>query len=381
LNVLRDHHNEIQRLVLQQVETASTSDIAEATRRIAPLLSNRELVDLVASIQAELTGIGPLEDLLLIDGVTDILVNRFDDVWVDCATGLRKVEISWDNEETLRTFAARLTNSVGRRLDDLNPCVDLKLGSGMRCHIAIPPVSIGGTALSIRVPQLLGTPVAQLLAHQPTLVTDLMTAIVASRQSFLISGSTGSGKTTLLSALLGQVSRHERVVIIEDTQEIAVTHPHVVSLQARQANIEGVGAVGLRQLVRETLRMRPDRIILGEVRGPEIVDLFTALNTGHQGGASTVHANSSRDVIARVEALGMLSGISRPAVHSQFASAIDVVIHVAKSSDGRRAVREISMTTRDSNGLVELIPCAVIDDEVNKCEGWDTLVSRIQLGS
>jgi pilus assembly protein CpaF len=251
-------------------------------------------------------------------------------------------------------LAQRFALLAGRRLDDAQPWVDAllpELGRGrctVRLHAILPPIAVAGTCLSLRVLRPATQDLAALTqagAIAPA-AADLLLGIIAARLAFLVSGGTGAGKTTLLSALLGAVSPAERIVSVEDAAELAPRHPHVVSLVARTPNVEGAGEVSVRQLVRQALRMRPDRIVVGEVRGAEVVDLLAALNTGHDGGAGTVHANNAAEVPARLEALGALGGLGRVALQAQLAAAVQVLLHVGRRRDGRRRLIEIAVLRR-----------------------------------
>ncbi|UGU21362.1 TadA family conjugal transfer-associated ATPase [Mycobacterium avium] len=305
------------------------------------MLGDTEVLANLRTLQTELTGAGILEPLLCADGTTDVLVTAPDAVWVDDGNGLRRSEIRFPDEAAVRRLAQRLALAAGRRLDDAQPWVDGELtgigagGFAVRLHAVLPPVAAAGTCLSLRVLR----PASQDLA---ALVAD----IIAARLAFLVSGGTGAGKTTLLAAMLGAVPPDERIVCVEDAAELAPPHPHLVKLVARCANVEGVGEVPVRQLVRQALRMRPDRIVVGEVRGAEVVDLLAALNTGHDGGAGTVHANNPGEVPARLEALGALGGLDRAALHSQLAAAVQVLLHVERNRAGRRRLSEIAVLQR-----------------------------------
>ena len=280
---------------------------------------------------------GELAGVMSEAGVTDVFVNGPGQLWVDRGAGLQWHPFGL-NEVELRELAVRLVSLGGRHIDEASPCVDARLADGIRVHAVLPPISPIGTLLSIRVPH--ATPFslenldsAGFFQRVPaTAVHDL----VARRVNLLVTGAAGSGKTTLLSALLGAASAGERIVAIEDVAELRPHHPHFVSLEARQANLEGAGGLGLARLLREALRMRPDRLVLGECRGEEIRELLGALNTGHDGGAGTLHANSLADVPARLEALGALAGLNAPAVARQVVSAIGAVLHVERAAGMRR---------------------------------------------
>jgi secretion/DNA translocation related ATPase len=304
----------------------------------------------------ELAGAGPLEPLLRAPGVTDVLVNGPDEVWVDRGAGLQRTGLRFADEDAVRRLAVRLAAAAGRRLDDGVPWVDAGLPDGTRLHAVLPPVADGGTCLSLRVLRrcALGVPDLAGAGAFPGASEGLLRGLVSARAAFLVTGGTGSGKTTLLSALLGLVPPSERLVICEDAPELTPDHPHVVRLVGRPANVEGAGEVTLRDLVRQALRMRPDRVVVGEVRGPEVVDLLAALNTGHEGGAGTLHANRPAEVPARLEALGVAAGMGRAAVHSQAAAGLDAVVHLRRTTAGRR-VDEIGVLRRNGD-LVTVEP-------------------------
>jgi pilus assembly protein CpaF len=326
--------------------------VADAIRaESGGVLGDTEVLDNLRALQTELTGAGVLEPLLCAEGTTDVLVSAPDAVWVDDGKGLRRTETRFTDEAAVRRLAQRLALSAGRRLDDAQPWVDGQLtgvgtgGFAVRLHAVLPPVAVGGTCLSLRVlrpatQDLAALIAAGAIAPEPAA---LLADVIAARLAFLVSGGTGAGKTTLLAAMLGAVSPDERIVCVEDAVELAPAHPHLVKLVARHANVEGVGEVTVRQLVRQALRMRPDRIVVGEVRGAEVVDLLAALNTGHDGGAGTVHANNPAEVPARLEALGALGGLDRAALHSQLAAAVQVLVHVARDRAGRRRLSEIAV--------------------------------------
>lgn len=294
------------------------------------VLGDTEVLANLRLLQTELTGAGILEPLLCADNTTDVLVTAPDAVWVDDGNGLRRSAVRFADEAAVRRLAQRLALAAGRRLDDAQPWVDGQLtgvgdgGFAVRLHAVLPPVAAAGTCLSLRVLRPATQNMATLIAAGAiaSQAAALLGEIIAARLALLVSGGTGAGKTTLLAALLGAVSADERIVCVEDAAELQPAHPHFVKLVARAANVEGAGEVTLRQLVRQALRMRPDRIVVGEVRGAEVVDLLAALNTGHDGGAGTVHANSSAEVPARLEALAALGGLDRAALHSQLAAAV-----------------------------------------------------------
>jgi pilus assembly protein CpaF len=300
---------------------------------------------------------GPLAPYLTLPDVTDVLVAPGGAIWIDEGAGLRRDGGNPLPETEVRALAVRLIALGGRHLDEGTPLGDVRLGAGIRVHAALPPVSVGGTAISIRVPRAAGLSLDELAAAgmATSEQRDALVAAVARRRNLLITGATGSGKTTLLAALLALAPPDERVVIVEDLAELQVRHPHVVSLEARQANLEGAGEIALARLLREALRMRPDRLVVGECRGAEVRELFAALNTGHDGGAGTLHANSLADVPARIEALGALAGLGTDAVARQAVSALDLVVHVARV-EGRRAIAAMGRPVTDAAGRLLVEP-------------------------
>jgi pilus assembly protein CpaF len=327
--------------------------VAAAVRAAGAVLGDVGLLDVVDALRAEITGAGPLEPLLADEHVTDVLVNADRGVWVDRGRGLERVRLDLGGAAAVRRLAVRLAAAAGRRLDDASPYVDARLPGGVRVHAVLPPLAEGGTHLSLRVPHRHAMTLDELVdrAALPPAWATCVADIVATRQAFVVTGGTGAGKTTVLAALLGLVPASERIVVVEDCTELAVDHPHVVRLEARPANVEGRGAVPMTDLVRQALRMRPDRLVVGEVRGAEVRELLTALNTGHEGGCGTLHANSAREVPARLEALGALAGLSREAVHAQAAGAVAVVLHLRRIA-GRRRVVELGVVERPGDHVV-----------------------------
>ena len=314
-----------------------------------------DAAEVLHALQSEIVGAGPLEALLSDPAVTDVLVNAPDEVWVDRGSGLERTAIRFADDGAVRRLAARLAAPSGRRLDDAQPWVDARLPGGVRLHAVLPPVAPGGTCLSLRVARTRVFSLAELVGagSMPTDGAALLARLVACRVAFLVTGGTGTGKTTLLSALLSLADPADRLLLVEDAGELAPAHPHVVRLEARPPNLEGAGAVTLRDLVRQALRMRPDRLVVGEVRGAEVVDLLAALNTGHDGGCGTLHANSAPDVPARLEALAAVAGLGREALHSQLASGLRVVVHLTRDRvDGRRRLAEVCLLFRSNDGLV-----------------------------
>ncbi|MFG2054000.1 TadA family conjugal transfer-associated ATPase [Micromonospora sp. NPDC048930] len=298
----------------------------------AGVLGDTALLRIADRVHDDLVGAGPLAPLLADPQVTDVLVNGTR-VWVDRGRGLHQVAVPLGTVDDVRRLAQRLIASAGRRLDDGSPYADARLPDGTRLHAVLPPVATEGPYLSLRTfrqrPFSLDELVRQGTVPRP--VAPVLAAVVAARLAYLVTGGTGSGKTTLLNTLLGLVPGTERIVLVE----VRPVHPHVIGLQARTSNVEGVGAVGLSDLVRQALRMRPDRLVVGECRGAEVVDLLAALNTGHDGGAGTLHANAPTDVPARLEALGLLGGLPRAALHAQVTAALQVLLQVRRTTEGR----------------------------------------------
>lgn len=346
------------------------------------VLGDTEVLNSLRIVETELTGAGILEPLLRAEGTTDVLVTAPDEVWIDDGNGLRRSEIRFRDESAVRRLAQRLAAAAGRRLDDAQPWVDAQLsgmGSGrfsVRLHAVLPPIAAAGTCLSLRVlrPATHDLPALAASGAIDPEAGQILLDVIGARLAFLVSGGTGAGKTTVLAAALGAVPHRERIVCVEDAAELAPDHPHLVRLVSRSANIEGAGEVTLRQLVRQALRMRPDRIVVGEVRGAEVVDLLTALNTGHDGGSGTVHANSPAEVPARLEALASLGGLDRTALHSQLAAAVQVIVHVSRTVAGRR-LTDIAVLRRDDAGYCHAVPAWQMGR--GRCAGAELLSALI----
>lgn len=355
--------------------------VAEALRAEGLVLGDQAVVALVTALRASIAGAGPLEPLLNSPGVTDVLVNGPDSVWFDRGRGLERAAVRMTDEAAVRRLAQRLAAMAGRRLDDASPYVDARMADGTRLHAVIPPVAQGGTCISMRVPSRRAFTLSDLvnLGMLSSAGRQWLEAMVACRSAFLVSGGTGAGKTTLLSSMLSMVPSHERVLIVEDSSELDPLHPHVVKLESRPPNVEGAGEVRLRDLVRQALRMRPDRLVVGEVRGAEVVDLLAALNTGHEGGCGTIHANSAVDVPARLEALALAAGLPREALHAQVAAGLDAVVHVARDVHGRRIVSDVCALRRTSDGLVEAVPALSFAQGTTAGPGLPLLQRRVSL--
>jgi pilus assembly protein CpaF len=343
----------------------TAAQIAAAIHAESGLLGDAAVLNAASTIHRELVGAGPLEPYLAIPGVTDVLVHGPNQVWIDRGNGLERVDARFPDDLSVRRLAQRLASSAGRRLDDATPYVDARLPAGARLHAVLAPVSTRGTCISLRLAARRVFTLDELVAADslPREGVDLLARMIRARLAFLVTGGTGSGKTTLLTALLSLVPIDERIVIVEDASELAPAHPHVVHLEARPPNLEGAGEITLHTLVRHALRMRPDRLVVGEVRGAEVVSLLAALNTGHEGGCGTLHANSATEVPARIEALGVAAGLNRPAVHSQLAAAVDAVIHLARGRDGRRRIAQICVLQQGSDGLVTAVEAVRFPNE------------------
>jgi pilus assembly protein CpaF len=284
--------------------------------------------------------------------ITDIFVNGHKEVWIDQGQGLEKTKLTFLNEESVRSLAQKLALSTGRRLDQSQPFVDAQLTKTIRLHAVLTPIASPGTFISLRIHRPKTMSLTELVINK-TLTTfqkDFLTEMIKNEKSFVICGGTGSGKTTLLNSLLSDVEKSQRILIIEDSRELNPQHPHVVSLEGRPANIEGMGLITMKDLIKQSLRMRADRLIIGEVRGAEVIDWLSALNTGHTGSAGTIHANSIHEVITRFESLGLMAGLSKEATHSQLKTALNYVIHIERNADGKRQVRAIGEFLTDSLG-------------------------------
>jgi pilus assembly protein CpaF len=359
--------------------------VAAAVQASGRLLGTGGALAAVESISAELNGLGPLQPLTRDPAVTDIFVNGPDTVWLDRGNGLERAPVIFAGEPQVRALAARLVAAGGRRLDDGSPCVDVRLDGGYRVHAVLPPISTAGTLLSVRIRRATVFSMSELRRDgmfgrgtSAGLVQPVLERMVARRLSFLISGATGSGKTTLLATLLGLCHPGERLVLIEDAAELNPVHPHVVSLESRHGNLEGGGAVDLGELVRQALRMRPDRLVVGECRGPEVRELLQAMNTGHTGGGGTIHANAASAVPARLAALGALAGLSQDAVRLQVASAVEAVVHVERTATGRR-VASIGIMEAGESGLGVSVALEVLNDRVGFGPAWPQLAARLGL--
>lgn len=368
--------------VMAEAGPVTPSRVAAAVQATGRLLGTAGSLAAVEQISAELNGLGPLQELTRDVQITDIFVNAPDSVWIDRGKGIEPAGVSFAGEAQVRALASRLVAAGGRRLDDGSPCVDVRLYGGYRVHAVLPPISTAGTLLSVRIRREQVFSMEELRAGGmfSTMMLEVLERMVEHRLSFLISGATGSGKTTLLSTLLGLCSPAERLVLIEDASELNPVHPHIVSLESRHGNLEGGGEVGLGELVRQALRMRPDRLVVGECRGAEVRELLTAMNTGHTGGGGTIHANAATAVPARLTALGAIAGMGQDAVRLQAASALDVVVHVERSRQGRH-VACVGVVQDRPGGLAVVPALENRGGQLVTGPGWAALSARLGLAA
>jgi pilus assembly protein CpaF len=353
----RLHRALINRMDLTKLNTLTQEQVHAEVTRLAESVLAQEAMPLSAAdrdrlvndVQHELFGLGPLEPLLADPTISDILVNSYRTIYIERRGKIEKTNVAFKDDEHLMRVIERIVSSVGRRIDESSPMVDARLRDGSRVNAIIPPLSIDGPVLSIRrfgtEPLRMNTLIEYKALTRD--IADMLQMCVTARLNLLISGGTGSGKTTLLNALSAYIPENERIVTIEDSAELQLQQPHVVRLETRPQNIEGRGEVTQRDLVRNALRMRPDRIVIGEVRGGEAIDMLQAMNTGHDGSLTTVHANTPRDALARLETMIQMTGmrLSDRAMRQQVASAINLVVQVARLSDGARRLTSISEIT------------------------------------
>lgn len=367
LSLRREIHEELLTILdLSMVEELSASSLrAELQPLIVSIVRTKgmqlpaeQLEQLLVAIQNEVRGLGPIQPLMEDPDISDILVNGPYSVYVETLGQLKKTDARFEDASHLINVIERIVSKVGRRIDESSPMVDARLSDGSRVNAVIPPLALDGPVLSIRRFSAVPMKAAELIARgslSPQMLTFIELAVRA-RINFLVSGGTGSGKTTLLNTMSGYVPDTERIITIEDAAELRLQQPHVIRLETRPPNVEGNGEISQRALVRNSLRMRPDRIIIGEVRGHEVVDMLQAMNTGHEGSMTTVHANSPRDAISRLENMVEFSGMGlglRP-VRQQIASAISIVIQIARMSDGRRRVLSVQEITGMDGDLITM---------------------------
>src|SRR3954453_13627424 len=343
---------------------AGAGDVEEQAARLveseAAALDPDTREVLTARIVRLATGLGPLEPLLADPAVDEVMVNGFADVWVERRGRIERAAAAFASEDELMHAVERILAPLGRRVDEASPMCDARLADGSRVNVVVPPLAVDGACMTIRGFRPRGVSVEDLVANgtMPMVVAEFLRDCVRARVAILVSGGTGSGKTTTLNALSGAIPEGGRIGTIEDAAELRLRQRHVVRLEARPPNLEGRGEVTIRQLVRNALRMRPDRIVVGEVRGPESLDMLMALNTGHEGSLTTVHANTPEDALRRVETLALMAGVGLPhaAVREQLAGALQIVVHQARGADGHRRVESVAEVVRlgDAAGTREL---------------------------
>jgi pilus assembly protein CpaF len=321
-------------------------------------INDAERISLVRDIQHEVLGLGPLEMLMADSSISDILVNTYNQIYIERNGKLELSEVRFESEAHLLKIIDKIVSGVGRRVDESSPMVDARLPDGSRVNAIIPPLAVDGAILSIRRFALTPLQMKDFIQYKSLTpeMAEVLEGLVKSKVNILISGGTGTGKTTLLNVLSGFIPSNERIVTIEDAAELQLQQPHVVRLEVRPPNIEGKGEVTTRMLVRNSLRMRPDRIIVGEVRGPEVVDMLQAMNTGHEGSMATVHANTPRDALTRLENMMGMAGFNLPpkAMREQISSALTVVIHISRLSDGKRKVTSVKEITGMESEIITM---------------------------
>ncbi|HYH62495.1 MAG TPA: ATPase, T2SS/T4P/T4SS family [Solirubrobacterales bacterium] len=334
--------------------------IAALVEREAAVLPAAKRAELTRLVTRETVGLGPLEDLLADPAVEEVMVNGHSRVYVERQGRIVKTPVEFESDGEVREAIERILAPTGRRVDELSPMADARLADGSRVNVVVPPLAVDGPAISIRRFGVKRPGPEELVAtgSLPAPAAEILEAAVRGRQTVLVTGGTGSGKTTLLNALSAWIGQAERVITIEDAAELRLRQPHVVRLESRPASVEGRGEVTIRDLLRNALRMRPDRIVIGEVRGAEALDLLTALNTGHDGALSTLHANSPEDALRRLETLALMAGVGLPheAIRDQVGRGVDIVAHLTREPSGQRRLSEVSevVRTATSSGVREL---------------------------
>ncbi|WP_265583949.1 CpaF family protein [Chitinimonas koreensis] len=313
---------------------------------------------LIDDVLHEAVGLGPLEKLLADPSISEIMVNRSDEIFVERGGRLQRYPAAFTSEEAVRGVIERIVAPLGRRIDESSPMVDARLKDGSRVNAIIPPLALRGAALTIRKFSRKRLEVEDLIGFGSAnqLMFDFLKVCVERHKNIIISGGTGSGKTTLLNVLSNLIPRGERIVTIEDAAELQLNHPHLVSLESRPTNLEGKGGISIRDLVRNSLRMRPDRIVVGECRGGEALDMLQAMNTGHDGSLTTAHANTPRDVVSRLEVMVLMAGMDIPvtAIREQIASAIDIIVQQTRAADGSRRITHIAEITGVEGGKIQM---------------------------
>ncbi len=362
----RIHHRLLERLDLGQMESLEESVVAKEIRQALDVLLQEETeplnmgekMRLIQELEFEILGLGPLDPLLKDPSISDILVNRWDQVYIERAGRLERIKIRFHDNNHLLKIINKIVSNVGRRIDESTPMVDARLPDGSRVNAIIPPLALDGPMLSIRR-FAVQRPSLEELIQKGSLtpeIGEVLRAIVIAKLNIIISGGTGSGKTTLLNILSSFIPQYERIITIEDSAELQFQQDHVCRLETRPPNVEGKGEVTQRDLVRNSLRMRPDRIIVGEVRGSEVIDMFQAMNTGHEGSMTTIHANTSRDALLRLETMIQLSGakMTEKGMRQMISSSLDVIIQLARHSDGNRRMISLSEITGMESGVITL---------------------------
>jgi len=372
---VRVHRQLLERLNLSNIDALDKAQVVDEIRKVvhdllaseATPLNYDEREDLVTQVLDEIFGLGPIEPLLQDPTISDILVNTYKRVFVERNGRLEKIDVQFKDDRHLLQIIDRIVSAVGRRIDDSSPMVDARLADGSRVNAVIPPLALDGPHLSIRKfkKDVLSAPDLLRTETLTPAMLELLQGIVKARLNVLISGGTGAGKTTLLNMLSEAIPATERIVTIEDSAELQLRQPHVVRLETRTANVEGAGEVSQRHLLINSLRMRPDRIIMGEVRGAEAVDMLQAMNTGHDGSLTTLHANTPRDALARLETMISMAGLNLPTkgMRQQIASAINVLIQVERLSDGQRKIVNISEITGMEGDIITMQDVFVYERE------------------
>ncbi|MBR6459611.1 MAG: TadA family conjugal transfer-associated ATPase [Actinomycetaceae bacterium] len=382
-----DFHHDNSRLDISAVRAAIAggTSAGEALGNAYPqAIGVHDVLGKSKELRSAIGGAGSVLQPLLDDRrVTDILVNSSTGVWIDRGAGLERDDGASEQlgkESEVRALATRLAASAGQRLDDSSPIVDGTFSDGFRLHAVLPPLGAEGTLISLRTQRAIAFSLDELQEAYmfPTALRPVLDALISQRANTIISGATGSGKTTLLAALLAEIPSSQRLLVIEESAELRPRHEHVIHLQVRRANVQGAGEIGMSELVRAAMRMRPDRIILGECRGAEVREVLSALNTGHEGGWATIHANSALDVPSRLVALGALADMSEAVVAAQAASALDAVIHVERIK-GHRAIRQIACLERAGGELCARPALVCLGDMVYANEAWAPLARRLSI--
>jgi pilus assembly protein CpaF len=361
--------------------------ISQVLNSKALVLSSYERARLVQEVVDEILGLGPIQGLLRDSNITEIMVNHFDSIYVEQSGKITESELRFSSEDHLRRTIERIVANVGRRIDEASPMVDARLPDGSRVNAVVPPIALDGAVLTIRK-----------FATEPFTIDDLinlqtvsqeaaefLSACVKAKLNILISGGTGSGKTTTLNVLSSYIPHDERVITVEDAAELQLSQPHVVRMESRPVNIEGKGLVTIRDLVRNSLRMRPDRIVVGEVRDGAALDMLQAMNTGHEGSLTTIHANSAKDALVRIENLVLMAGVEFPirAIREQIAQAIDLIIHQARLRDGSRkviAINEVTGIDVDSIQQQEIFRFSIDPEEASVGELIQSGLPLVQRG-